>query len=185
MPAVLKLSSRKVSEKKQHSQPETRRSLLNNSVLRVSRIPHELSEKELRQFFGQFGRIIKLRLSRSTKTGGSRGLAFLQYELPDIAKIATEATNNYFIAGRPIKVEHMNPEAVLSTIFSGANNKTVDPRRLMEKRSSKVRKTHNSRSHSTLGKSAIEKDAIRNAKLAESGIEYDFARNVAVRSERS
>jgi nucleolar protein 15 len=145
------------------------------SVVFFSKVPKEFSEKEIRAFFGQFGKILKLRLARSKRTAGSKGYGYIQFEMPEIAKIVAEATNNHFIAGNPITVEHMNPESVWPELFKGHNKKFRDLRPIWE---AARRKKHNITTHETMNIAKIEKDTQRASKLAELGIEYDFSRKI-------
>ena len=177
--AATKLSSRKVPEKK-HTAPKTPKG--KQAVLHVSQLPIEYTEKELRTFFCQFGRVTKLRLSRSNKTARSRGYAYIQYELPELAKIAAEATNNYFIGGKPIRVEHMNPEAVLPELFKGCKKTKIDPR---PRRFATLRKGHNSKTHSIAQEETLKKDQTRASKLAAAGIDYDFTRRVITKVKKT
>ena len=176
MAVVPKLSSRKISNKKRSNttNPATV-SEKKKAVLHVSHLPTEYSEKEIRAFFGQFGKILKLRLSRSKKTARSRGYAYIQYEIPEIAQVAADATNNYFIGGRPILVEVMNHEAILPGLFKGANKKFKD---YTLSRESVNRKGHNKKSHECFEVSKLESDEARSSKLAEAGVEYEFTRKV-------
>ena len=175
MTATPKLSSRKITKKAKVSHESTAISPKKQSVIHISRLPHEYTERELRAFFGQFGKILKLRLSRSPKTARSRGYGYIQFELPEVARIAAEATNNYFIAGRPIRVEVMNPEAVLPGLFLGAHHKLVDP---MKRRAAVVRKGHNKMTHAISTTRVLKRDTARTAKLAAAGVEYEFVRRV-------
>ena len=169
-PLETKLSSRKTPEKKTSS---TKASKKNLAVVRVGGLPHEFSEKEVRAFFGQFGTIFKLRLSRSKRTARSKGYAFIQFELPEVAKIVADATNNYFIGGKPIRVEHMNPESVWPELFKGHDKKFRD---LRPSRCASLRKGHNSKSHAFADETKIARDEARAAKLAQAGVEYEFVR---------
>jgi len=169
-PLETKLSSRKTPEKKTSS---TKASKKNLAVVRVGGLPHEFSEKEVRAFFGQFGTIFKLRLSRSKRTARSKGYAFIQFELPEVAKIVADATNNYFIGGKPIRVEHMDPESVWPELFNGHNRKFRD---LRPSRSASLRKGHNSKAHGFVDAGKITRDEARSKKLAQAGVEYDFVR---------
>ena len=45
----------------------------------IGHLPKGFEEEELKKFFVQFGKISKLRVSRSKKTGRSRGYAFLEF----------------------------------------------------------------------------------------------------------
>jgi nucleolar protein 15 len=176
MAALPKLSSRKISNKKR-TNPVRKDTVTDKkkSVLHVSHLPSEYSEKELRAFFGQFGKILKLRLSRSKKTARSRGYGYIQYEMPEIARLAAEATNNYFIGGKPILVEVINHEAVLPGLFRGANKKFKD---FTLSRESVNRKGHNKKSHASFDSSKLEEDQVRSNRLADAGIEYDFTRKL-------
>jgi nucleolar protein 15 len=172
MEAGPKLSSRKVVEKKkvQPTVPNSAR-----GVVHISKLPHEFGESELRKFYGQFGTISKLRLSRSTRTARSRGYAYIRFQLPEVAKIAVEATHNYIIAGKPIMAEVIEPEAVHPELFKGHNRKFIDRRLIV---GSQIRKKHNSKRHMTLGESTLEKDSERRSKLEEAGVEYEYTRKV-------
>ena len=180
MVASPKLSSRKVPTKSGVKTRANAASKKQDAVIAFHRLPHDFSEKEVRAFFGQFGRIFKLRLSRSNKTGNSRGYGFIQYELPDVAKIAVDATNNYFIGGKPIRTEILNPEAVHKGLFIGApaGNHALH-------RSAKVRKAHNKTIHGLVEAEKLDKDVTRSAKLAALGIEYDFTRRVVEKKPRA
>ena len=48
-------------------------------VIYIGHLPKGFEEAELRKFFEQFGKINKLRVSRSKKTGRTRGYAFLEF----------------------------------------------------------------------------------------------------------
>ena len=169
-PLETKLSSRKTPEKKIAPRKESKKTL---AVLRVAGLPHEFSEKEVRAFFGQFGTIFKLRLSRSKRTARSKGYAFIQFEMPEVAKIVAEATNNYFIGGKPIRVEHMSPENVWPDLFKGHNKVFKD---LRLSRGASRRKAHNSKPRGFMDESKIAGDEARAAKLAQAGVEYEFVR---------
>jgi hypothetical protein len=48
-------------------------------------------------FFSQFGRLVKVRVSRSKKTAKAKHYAFLQFAHPDVAAIAAETMDGYFL----------------------------------------------------------------------------------------
>jgi len=169
-PSEPKMSSRKSPAKKTPAKKESKKNL---AVVRVAGLPHEFSEREVRAFFGQFGAVYKLRLSRSKRTARSKGYAFIQFELPEVAEIVANATNNYFIGGKPIRVEHMNPDSVWPELFKGHDKKFRD---LRQSRSASIRKGHNANPHGFVDESKIQKDEARAKKLSQAGIEYEFVR---------
>ena len=60
----------------------------NRGVVYISHIPHGFYEKQMRQFFAQFGSVTNLRLGRSGKTGKSRGFAFVEFKYPEVAAVS-------------------------------------------------------------------------------------------------
>ncbi|ORM39840.1 MKI67 FHA domain-interacting nucleolar phosphoprotein [Babesia sp. Xinjiang] len=84
-----------------------------SDVIYVGNLPKTLTESHIRTYFNQFGKVVKIRLMISKKTGNSRGYCYVQFENHEIAAIAADAMNNYFIDGRVLKVhvkekgEHM------------------------------------------------------------------------------
>lgn len=50
-----------------------------SAVVYLGRIPHGFFEDQIRGYFGQFGDVLRVRLSRSKKTGRSRGYAFVEF----------------------------------------------------------------------------------------------------------
>lgn len=73
-------------------------------VIYVGRLPKQLEERELKRYFGQFGEIVKVRVSRNKKTGASRHYAFVKFKQHDVAAVAAETMNNYLIFGHLLKV---------------------------------------------------------------------------------
>jgi nucleolar protein 15 len=80
-----------------------------SSVVYLGHIPHGFYEQELRKFFSQFGKLEKLKLVRSKKTGGSRGHAFLKFETSEIAEVVASAIDGYFLQERQL-VCHIVPQ---------------------------------------------------------------------------
>lgn len=48
-------------------------------IVYIGHLPKGFEEEELKKFFTQFGKINKMRVSRSKKTGRSRGYAFMEF----------------------------------------------------------------------------------------------------------
>jgi len=74
-------------------------------IILLNHIPHGFYEEEMRQFFSQFGRVLRLKLARSKTTGKSKGYAFIEFEFEDVAKIVAEAMNGYLMYERLMKCE--------------------------------------------------------------------------------
>ena len=72
-------------------------------VMYVGHVPHGFYEVQMEGFFGQFGEVLNVRLSRSKRTGGSKGYAFVEFEDPQVAKIAASAMDRYLMHGKQLK----------------------------------------------------------------------------------
>mmetsp|Transcript_13116 Transcript_13116/g.15860 ORF Transcript_13116/g.15860 Transcript_13116/m.15860 type:complete len:245 (-) Transcript_13116:649-1383(-) len=92
-----------------------------NAVMYVGHIPHGFYEEQMKDFFSQFGKVTRLRLSRNKKTGKSKHYAFIEFRYPEVAEIAAESMNNYLMFGKILQCHVMKPEEVHANTFVGAN----------------------------------------------------------------
>lgn len=83
---------------------------LNRGVLLIKNLPKGFLEKELRKYFRQYGRITRLRLARSERTGGTKGHAFIEFKYPEVAKVAAEAMNDYLMYRQRLKTVYIPPD---------------------------------------------------------------------------
>jgi len=86
-------------------------------VVYVGHIPHGFYEAQMRDYFSQFGQVLRLRLSRSRNSAKSKGYAFIEFENEEVAKIAVESMNNYLMFERLLKCEYIPPEKVHPNMF--------------------------------------------------------------------
>ncbi|RFU27787.1 hypothetical protein B7463_g8551, partial [Scytalidium lignicola] len=92
-------------------------------VVYIGRIPHGFYENEMRAYFSQFGKILKLRLSRNRKTGQSKHIAWIQFESASVAEITAKATDSYLLFGHILKVKVVPDEQIPENLFKGANRR--------------------------------------------------------------
>ncbi|KAM9342112.1 MKI67 FHA domain-interacting nucleolar phosphoprotein-like [Pholidichthys leucotaenia] len=144
---------------------------LTPGVIYVSHLPRGLSEPQLKSYFGQFGKILRLRLSRSKKTGNSRGFAFLEFECDEVAKIVAETMNNYLMGERLIKCVVIPSEKVHEKLFVGSQ-------RMFKKPSypavSRYNKERTPQEVATMTSRLLRKESKLRKRLAAHGIDYDF-----------
>uniref|UniRef100_A0A8C4T3D5 Nucleolar protein interacting with the FHA domain of MKI67 n=1 Tax=Erpetoichthys calabaricus TaxID=27687 RepID=A0A8C4T3D5_ERPCA len=140
-------------------------------VICLRRIPQGFYEKEIREYFSQFGKVVRLRLSRSKKTGRSKGYAFLEFECDEVAKIVADTMNNYLIGERLLKCNVIPPEKVHPTLFKGCNTIFKKPSLPAVSRYNKVRTAEQ---NSKMTKKLLQKEHQKRKRLAGKGIDYDF-----------
>ncbi|KAK5861535.1 hypothetical protein PBY51_022926 [Eleginops maclovinus] len=160
---------KKVQEaKKNKSSKESR---LAPGVVYVGHLPHGLFEPQLKSYFEQFGKVLRLRLSRSKKTGGSKGYAFVEFDCDEVAKIVAETMNNYLMGERLIKCHVVPPEKVHEKLFVGSQ-------KIFQKPSlpavSRYNKSHTEEQVTKMKDKLLRKEAKLRKRIAAHGIDYDF-----------
>lgn len=68
----------------------------------VSHMPAGLEEDGLRMFFNQFGKVVKVKVARSKKTGRSKGYSFVEFEEKTVAKVAGETMHGFLLFGKQL-----------------------------------------------------------------------------------
>ena len=89
----------------------------------VGRVPHGFYEREMREYFSQFGTITKLRLSRNKRTGASKHFAFIQFEDKEVAQIVANTMDNYLLFGHILKCKFAPEESLHKDVWKGANKR--------------------------------------------------------------
>ncbi|KAK3903850.1 hypothetical protein C8A05DRAFT_32381 [Staphylotrichum tortipilum] len=92
-------------------------------VMYLARLPHGFYEHELREYFGQFGDITKLRVVRNKKTGASRHRAFIEFAEAEVADIAARTMDKYLLFGHILTAKIVPPAQVHPNLFKGANRR--------------------------------------------------------------
>uniref|UniRef100_H3DKE3 Nucleolar protein interacting with the FHA domain of MKI67 n=1 Tax=Tetraodon nigroviridis TaxID=99883 RepID=H3DKE3_TETNG len=160
---------KKVQEAKKNKSPKGVR--LSPGVIYVGHLPQGLFEPQLKTYFEQFGKVLRLRLSRSKKTGNSKGYAFIEFDCDDVAKIVAETMNNYLMGERLIKCHVMPPEKVHERLFVGCEKKFTKPRHPAVARYNQKRTAEQV---DKMTERLVRKEQKLRKRLAAHGIDYDF-----------
>eukprot|EP00890_Picochlorum_soloecismus_P002380 jgi/Picsp_1/3142/NSC_05982-R1_protein len=144
-----------------------------SNVVYLGHIPHGFYEKQMKEFFMQFGQVVNLRISRNKKTGNSKHYGFIQFHTPDIAAIVAEAMDGYHFFGQKLEAHVMKKDQVHAELFKGANRtfkkipwREIETRRHNRERSEAEEKKRKGR--------FAKRNESRKKKMLEAGIEYDF-----------
>ena len=92
-------------------------------VVFLGRIPHGFYEKQMLAYFSQFGKVLRLRLSRNKKTGASKHYAFIEFQHDSVANVVAETMNNYLLFSHLLKCKVVDPKDLHPSTFIGANRK--------------------------------------------------------------
>ncbi|NXJ77619.1 MK67I protein, partial [Trogon melanurus] len=117
------------------------------------------------------GTVTRLRLSRSKKTGASKGYAFIEFASDDVAKIVAETMNNYLFSERLLKCQFIAPERVHEHLFKNCNRRFLKPSQPAVRRYNKIR---SSIQKAKMTKRLLRKEKLLRKRLAEKGVNYDF-----------
>ncbi|KAM4859448.1 MKI67 FHA domain-interacting nucleolar phosphoprotein isoform 2-T2 [Thomomys bottae] len=144
---------------------------LSPGVIFVGHLPKGIEEDQIQAYFSQFGTITRFRLSRSKRTGNSRGYAFVEFESEDVAKIVADTMNNYLFGDRMLVCRYMPPEKVHEDLFKEWHGPFRCPtfpavKRYNQDRSFKQKMRMEARFR--------KKETLLRKKLAAKGIDYSF-----------
>lgn len=142
-------------------------------IICLRNIPHGFYEREMQQYFSQFGEVLRLRLSRNLRTFKPRGYAFIQFKLPEVADIVQKTMNGYIILENILRCESMDPSNVHDNIFhpSLMNRKKVDYKAIAIK-SLTLPRTAEQKIKRV--KRRLEREDEKRKKIKKLGIEYTF-----------
>jgi nucleolar protein 15 len=102
------------------------------TVIKLNNIPHGFYEKQMRDYFSQFGTVKNVLLVRSNKTHKSRGFGFVEFQLPQVARAAAEAMHNYLLFNQVLKCRQMNrhdlPKGLFKKNYKGPNSVELNKR---------------------------------------------------------
>lgn len=73
----------------------------------VGHLPYGFVEEGLKQYFEQYGDVLRVKLMRSKKTARSKGYCFIEFKEPEVAKIAAQSMNGYLMYGRPLVCQYV------------------------------------------------------------------------------
>ncbi|RUS90745.1 hypothetical protein EGW08_001456 [Elysia chlorotica] len=75
-------------------------------IVYIGHIPHGFYERQINEYFSQFGKVLDIKLSRSKKTGNSKGYAFVKFQYAAVAKTVAETCHNYLFFNKLLKCEY-------------------------------------------------------------------------------
>lgn len=89
----------------------------NRGVVFFKNMPHNFFEEEMKKFFGQFGKVTRINLIRSEKTGNSCGYGYIEFYVKEVAEIAATTINNYIMFNQVCKAEYIPPDKQKNIFF--------------------------------------------------------------------
>eukprot|EP00442_Polarella_glacialis_P055210 CAMPEP_0115090164 /NCGR_PEP_ID=MMETSP0227-20121206/25230_1 /TAXON_ID=89957 /ORGANISM="Polarella glacialis, Strain CCMP 1383" /LENGTH=325 /DNA_ID=CAMNT_0002481185 /DNA_START=102 /DNA_END=1079 /DNA_ORIENTATION=+ len=97
-------------------------------VIYLGHIPNGFFEPQMQQYFSQFGQVTRMRLSRSKRTGGSKGYAYIEFKEESVAKIVAQTMNKYLLFEKSLVCEYVPKEKRHAKLFKGCRTVVEDKR---------------------------------------------------------
>lgn len=64
----------------------------------------------MKNYFSQFGAVTRTRVARSERSGKSKGYAFVEFRVPEVAEIAAQTMDNYLMFKQVLKTAYIPPD---------------------------------------------------------------------------
>ncbi|XP_067930199.1 MKI67 FHA domain-interacting nucleolar phosphoprotein-like [Watersipora subatra] len=90
-------------------------------VVYIGHLPKGFEEHELVGYFKQFGEVNRVRVSRSKKTGQSKGYGYVQFKDEEVANIVADTMNNYIMFRKSLKAHVVEPEKIHKDLFNNCD----------------------------------------------------------------
>jgi nucleolar protein 15 len=165
------------AQRKAASKKKTAEAAANtSSVLYIGHLPPHFEEHELVQFLKQFGKVLNLRVSRSKKTGNSKGFAFVQMQSPGIAAIVADTLAGYIMFGQRRLVCHVVPPDKIHKKLFFKQQRVVKAKQATEKALGMMK---------VITSRLVSREQKKRETLKELGIDYDFPGYAAAKTEET
>eukprot|EP00355_Strombidium_rassoulzadegani_P000755 CAMPEP_0168615040 /NCGR_PEP_ID=MMETSP0449_2-20121227/4295_1 /TAXON_ID=1082188 /ORGANISM="Strombidium rassoulzadegani, Strain ras09" /LENGTH=207 /DNA_ID=CAMNT_0008655759 /DNA_START=12 /DNA_END=635 /DNA_ORIENTATION=- len=136
--------------------------------------PQGFEEDELTKFFKQFGDIQKIKVSRSKKTGRSKGYAHIQFANKEVAEIAASSIDGYMIFRKQLEC-HLVDRAHKETFKHGNREwKHIPTQLLFRNKVNEQAAKLTSEQRAARVKGLLEKEKEKRMRLKELGVDYEF-----------
>ena len=144
-----------------------------SSVIYLGHLPVGFEEREITVFLNQFGNVNRCRVSRSTKTGRSRGYAFVEFADAEVANIVANTMSGYFLLEKRLVCHVLPKDKVYDLMFTKPKNV---PSKLdkQKKARNEVNKRRTAEKMKGITAKLIQREEMKRKKLASLGIDYDF-----------
>ncbi len=145
---------------------------LPSTVIYLGHLPIGFEEREITIFLNQFGSVSRCRVSRSKKTGRSRGYAFVEFTDAEVAKIVSETMSGYFLLEKRLVCHVLPRDKVHELMF--AKGKVKSKKDLQKKARMEVNKRKSVDVMKGITAKLVQREEMKRKKLAALGIDYDF-----------
>jgi nucleolar protein 15 len=145
-----------------------------SSVIYLGHIPVGFEDRELTVFLNQFGNVSRCRVSRSTKSGRSRGYAFVEFVDPEVATIVAETMSGYLLLEKRLVCHVLPKEKVNYELMFAKPKRVLTKKDKIKKARAEENKVRSADAIKAITTRLIKREDVKRKKLEALGIEYDF-----------
>ena len=158
---------------KSHGKEDEKEEEEKSRVIYLGHLPEMFEEYELGSFLSQFGRVVRLRLSRSRKSARSRGYAFVEFEESEVATIVAETMSGYLMGQKRVVCHVVPPDKINPETFPDRNQPFVKIDWAAKHRK-KVNAPKSALQMKAITERLLRRERQKRKKLKALGIDYDF-----------
>ena len=145
-----------------------------STVIYLGHLPVGFEEREITVFLNQFGNVNKCRVSRSTKTGRSRGYAFVDFADVEVAQIVAETMSGYFLLEKRLICHVLPKEKVHEKMFLKPKRIPTKTEKQKKARSEVNQKQRSVEAMASITAKLVKREEMKRKKLVALGIDYEF-----------
>lgn len=144
-----------------------------STVIYLGHLPVGFEEREITVFLNQFGNVSRCRVSRSTKTGRSRGYAFVDFADPEVTEIVADTMSGYFLLEKRL-VCHVLPTDKVHDLMFARPKKVPTKAEKQKKARAEVNQMRTADAMKAITSRLVKRETMKRKKLAAMGIDYEF-----------
>jgi nucleolar protein 15 len=145
-----------------------------STVIYLGHLPVAFEEREITVFLNQFGAVKRCRVSRSTKTGRSRGYAFVDFVDPEVARIVAETMSGYFLLEKRLVCHLLPNDRAKHELMFAKPRQILSKADKQKKARAEVNKHRTAEAMKGITAKLVKREEMKRKKLASLGIDYDF-----------
>ena len=94
-----------------------------SGVIYVGHLPYGFVEEGLKNYFEQYGEVLRVKLMRSKRTARSKGFGFVEFVDREVAEIAVKSMNGYMMFGTRLECRLLEKSEEHGNLFIRSNKK--------------------------------------------------------------
>jgi len=92
---------------------------LSHGVIRLTNIPHGFYEEAMQRYFGQFGKVMDIKVVRSRKSAKPLGLAYVKFQYRGVARLVAQSMNGYLMFNKIMRCKYIKSAKVSEIMMFG------------------------------------------------------------------